>query len=169
MTERGRPEPPGAADERATLVGFLDFHRATLAWKCRGLSPEQLARRSVPPSGLSLLGLVRHLADVERSWFDRVAGIKRAPLFFTEDDLNLDFDGAHGDDASVAAAFSAWRVSIAEAREVTAGSGLDDTFEHPRNGTTSLRWVLVHLVEEYARHNGHADLLRETIDGATGE
>jgi uncharacterized damage-inducible protein DinB len=169
IDEQGRPEPPAAGDERATLTGFLDFHRATLQWKCAGLTPAELARRSVPPSGLSLLGLVRHLADVERSWFDRVAGVQREPIFFTTDDPDLDFGGASASSDAVGVAFAAWQTSIGEAREVTDRTQLDDTFEHPRHGSTSLRWVLTHLVEEYARHNGHADLLREAIDGATGE
>jgi uncharacterized damage-inducible protein DinB len=165
----GRAEPPLTGDERATLAGFLDFHRATLERKCAGLSPEQLARRSVPPSTLSLLGLVRHLADVERTWFDRVAGQQRDPLFFTDDDPDLDFTGGAPTDASVREAFAAWRTAVAEGRDVTARTALDATFEHSRRGTTSFRWVLTHLVEEYARHNGHADLLREAVDGVTGE
>jgi len=102
-----RPEPPFTGDERGTLVGFLDFHRATLEGKCAGLSGEQLARRASAPSTLSLLGLVRHLADVERVWFDRVAGAERATRFYTGDDPDRDFDGAHGDAATVDEAFAA--------------------------------------------------------------
>jgi uncharacterized damage-inducible protein DinB len=169
MNDEDRPEPPLTGDERATLNGFLDFHRATVEWKCSRLTAEQLARRSTPPSTMSLLGLVRHLADVERSWSDRVAGVQRDPFFYTAERPNDDFDGAEADPAAVEQAFATWRAEVDNARRVTAATELDATFEHPRNGTTSLRWVLAHMVEEYARHNGHADLLREAIDGATGE
>ncbi|MDT4911911.1 MAG: hypothetical protein QOC66_1039 [Pseudonocardiales bacterium] len=170
IDEDGRPEPPHTSDERATIEGFLDFHRATLELKCRGLTPEQLATRSVPPSSLSLLGIVRHLTDVERNWFDRfVRETKRPPLFYSEDEPDGDFDNAVGTAAAVEEAFAAWRAAVEESRAASARTALDATFDHPRNGPTSLRWVLTHLVEEYARHNGHADLLRETIDGATGE
>jgi len=170
VTEDERPEPQRVADERATLVGFLDFHRATLEWKCAGLSPEQLARRAVPPSTMSLLGLVRHLADVERGWFDRVeTGVRRPPVYYSADDPDGDFDGAVGEPAVVEDAFASWRGAVDEARAITARTPLDATFEHEREGTTSFRWVLTHMIEEYARHNGHADLLRQVIDGSTGE
>jgi uncharacterized damage-inducible protein DinB len=167
-----RPEPPRVGDERATLAGFLDYQRATLEWKCDGLDAEQLARRAMPPSTLSLLGIVRHMAEVEWSWFDRfpMNGYRRDPYFFTLDDLNRDFDGAVADPDVVAEAFEKWRSAVAESREVTASHDLDATFTHMRSKeTTSLRWVLLHMIEEYARHNGHADLLREAIDGETGE
>jgi hypothetical protein len=171
MKENERPEPPLTGDERATLAGFLDYQRATLEWKCDGLTPEQLARRSMPPSTLSLLGLVRHMTDVERGWFDRVAtGVRRPPIFYSAEEPDLDFDGAVADPAAVEEAFAAWRTAVAEAREVVARTELAATFVHDRSGEQmSLRWVLAHMIEEYARHNGHADLLREAIDGATGE
>jgi uncharacterized damage-inducible protein DinB len=170
IDEDGRPEPPLTADERATLEGFLDFHRATLELKCRGLTPEQLAARSVPPSSISLLGLVRHLADVETGWFHRVAtGTARTPQFYSDAEPDGDFDHATGTQDAVDEAFTAWREAVDESRAIGARTPLDATFEHPRHGPTSLRWVLVHMVEEYARHNGHADLLRERIDGVTGE
>jgi uncharacterized damage-inducible protein DinB len=170
IDEDGRPEPPLTADERATLEGFLDFHRATLELKCRGLTPEQLAARSVPPSSMSLLGLVRHLADVETGWFHFVAtGTRRTPRFYSADEPDGDFDHAVGEPAAVEEAFTAWREAVQESRAISARTPLDATFEHPRHGTMSLRWVLVHMVEEYSRHNGHADLLRERIDGVTGE
>jgi uncharacterized damage-inducible protein DinB len=171
MTDaEGRPVPPQTGDERATLAGFLDFHRATLEWKCTGLTPDQLARRATAPSTMSLLGLVRHLAEVERAWFDRVdTGVRRPPIFFSDDEPNRDFDGAVADQMVVDEAFATWRTSIDESRTVAARTELDATFEHPRQGPTSLRWVLNHMIEEYARHNGHADLLREAIDGQTGE
>jgi uncharacterized damage-inducible protein DinB len=164
-----RPQPPFVGDERTLLTGFLDFHRATLAWKCAGLTPDQLARRSLPPSSMSLLGLVRHLAEVERAWFDRVAGADRSLQYSSPQDRDRDFDGAVGGPDAAAESFYAWRAAVGEARMVTARTDLDATFEHPRDGTTSLRWVLIHLIEEYARHNGHADLLREVLDGSTGE
>ena len=166
-----RPEPPTTGDERSTLVGFLDFQRATLEWKCDGLSAEQLARRAVPTSTLSLLGLVRHLAEVERSWFRRrFADEDAPPLYFTDAEPDLDFDGAVADEAVVARAFADWRAQIARAQEIIAAAPLERTFVHDRTGETiSLRWILAHMIEEYARHNGHADLLREAIDGATGE
>jgi uncharacterized damage-inducible protein DinB len=166
----GRPLPPQAGDERASLEGFLDYHRATLAWKCSGLSPEQLAERAVPPSSMSLLGLVRHLADVETGWFDRVdTGVRRPPVYSSETEPDGDFDGAAADPAVVEDAFATWQRAVEQSRAVTARTPLDATFEHPRDGTTSLRWVLLHMIEEYARHNGHADLLRERLDGAVGE
>jgi uncharacterized damage-inducible protein DinB len=172
VKENERPEPPLTGDERATLVGFLDYHRATLEWKCSDLTPEQLAARATPPSTLSLLGLVRHLAEVEFAWFDRVkTGDRRPPTFYSEERPDDDFDGAVADQAVVDEAFATWRAAIEESRAVIAAHELDDTFVHKRwdNATISLRWVLVHMIEEYARHNGHADLLREAIDGSTGE
>ena len=166
-----RRYPENTGDERATLTGFLDYQRGTLEWKCAGLSPEQLARRASPPSTLSLLGIVRHLADVERTWFRRrIASESVPPIFFTETEPDLDFDGAVGDPEVVATAFSAWRREVARAREITSSVKLDDTFVRPGTGETlSVRWLLTHMIEEYARHNGHADLLREAIDGQTGE
>jgi uncharacterized damage-inducible protein DinB len=164
-----RVEPPNVAGEREMLSGWLDFHRATLARKCAGLDAEQLACRSVPPSTLSLLGLVRHLADVERTWFDRVTGRVRDSNYGTEHDPDFDLNGAAADPEQVARAFGDWERAVAESRAVFAGAALEETFEHPRDGTQSVRWVMVHLIEEYARHHGHADLLREAIDGVTGE
>ena len=171
MRPDDRPEPPLHADERSTLAGFLDYQRATLEWKCSQLTAAQLAQRAMPPSSLSLLGIVRHMADVERGWFDRVrtGGDRRPALFSSSDRPDGDFDGAVPDDAIVREAFAAWRAAIDESNAVVTSKALDDTFEHPRAGTTSVRWVLVHMIEEYARHNGHADLLREAIDGTTGD
>jgi uncharacterized damage-inducible protein DinB len=170
MRDEERPEPPLEGDERATLTGFLDYQRATLEWKCSDLSPDELARRSMPPSTLSLLGIVRHMADVERGWFDRVAGRSRPPYYYTAEDRDGDFDGAVADQAVVDDAFATWRAEIARSQAVVAEADLGDTFVHDRTGERfSLRWVLAHMIEEYARHNGHADLLREAIDGSTGE
>ena len=151
------------------MLEFLDYHRATFAWKCEGLDAEQLARRSAPPSTMSLLGLLRHLADVERSWFDRVAGRRREQYYFTDGEPDLDFDGAIADPEIVAQAYANWAEAIADSRAVAATVGLDDWFESTHSGRLTVRWLYAHLLEEYARHNGHADLLREAIDGATGE
>ncbi|MFL6125780.1 DinB family protein [Actinophytocola sp.] len=160
---------PVTGDERAVLAATLRAQRATLEVKCAGLAAE-LAERSVPPSTLSLLGLVRHLADVERRWFRQVlAGQDAPPLFSSADAPDGDFDGAVADAAVIAGAWAAWRVEVAFAERFTANApDLDVTGEDGWRGTVSLRWVLIHMVEEYARHNGHADLLRERIDGAVG-
>ena len=163
-----RPEPPYTGDERATLEGFLDFHRATLLWKCAGLTDDQMRERSVPPSALSLHGLVRHLADVERSWFrQRFAGEDVPDLFYSEDDPDRDFLDTAG--ADVAADLALFRAEVEAVKETVRDRGLDETCTSPSGRTYSLRWIYAHMIEEYARHNGHADLLRERIDGATGE
>jgi uncharacterized damage-inducible protein DinB len=160
-------------DERGVLTEILAGQRATLELKCAGLGPE-MARRSVAPSTLSLLGLVRHLADVERRWFRRVlAGEPAPPLFTSEKRPDDDFDGANTDAASITgsitAAWGAWRAEVAFAERFTAASpDLGVTGKDTWLGDVSLRWVLAHMIAEYARHNGHADLLRERIDGAIG-
>lgn len=164
-----RSSPPRSAPEREMLEAWLDFHRITLERKCSGLSPEQLRRRAVPPSSLSLLGLVRHMAEVERNWFRRALAHEDAPPHYRSDhDPNGAFD--HVDTADVAEAFTIWRAECAQARTVVAS--FSDLNELGRNetrpGRPSVRWVLVHMIEEYARHNGHADLLREVIDGVVG-
>jgi uncharacterized damage-inducible protein DinB len=159
---------PTTGDERAMLVGFVRSQRETLVAKCAGLT-DALAARAVPPSTLSLIGLVRHLADMERRWFRSVLAGQQAPaLFATEANPDADFDYATADPATVAAAWAAWRSEVAFAEEFTAATPLDHTGHDNWRGAVSLRWVLVHMVEEYARHNGHADLLRERIDGAVG-
>jgi len=165
-----RTEPPVAGDEKATLTGFLDYHRATLLLKCAGLTPRQLIIRSCPPSSLSLLGLVRHLSQVETGWLRaRFVGEDESDFYGPGD---ADFEVTHADEQSVAAAFSHYTEVVSRSRAIVAGAQLHTMTAraHPRTGEHfSLRWILVHLVEEYARHNGHADLLREAIDGATGE
>ena len=160
---------PAVGDELTVLAGVLRAQRATLEVKCAGLT-EELAVRSVPPSTLSLLGLVRHLADVERRWFRQVlAGQDAPPRFATADAPDDDFDGAVGETAVIAEAWTAWRAEVTFAEEFTAAAPtLEVTGEDGWRGTVSLRWVLIHMVEEYARHNGHADLLRERIDGMVG-
>jgi uncharacterized damage-inducible protein DinB len=166
-----RTDPPVRADERSTIVAFLRWQRGTLELKCSGLDAAELARRSVDPSTLSLLGLVRHMAEVERSWFRRVmAGQDAPPHFYSETDPDGDFDGAVPDPEVVAQAWSLWRAEVEFAeRFVAEAPDLDVTGNHRWHGAVSLRWVLAHMVEEYARHNGHADLLRQRIDGAVGQ
>ena len=161
-------EPSLVGSERETLLGFLDWHRATLELKCSGLSDEQLRLQASPPSTLSLLGLVRHMAEVERSWFRRVIGGEDVGLVYSD---SWDYQAAYDTTgADIDQAWANWRAEIDAARRVVETKGLDDTGIHRRNGETfSLRWVLVHMIEEYARHNGHADFLREAIDGQTGE
>jgi uncharacterized damage-inducible protein DinB len=162
---------PTRGDERVTLAEFLRYQRATLELKCSGLGAADLARRSAEPSTLSLLGVVRHMADVERRWFrQRLAGQDAPPHFYSDADPDGDFDGALPDARLVAQAWAVWRAEVAFAdRFVAEAPDLEITGTDPWRGTVSLRWVLVHMVEEYARHNGHADLLRERIDGAVGQ
>jgi uncharacterized damage-inducible protein DinB len=163
-----RTDPPQLADERAMLDGWLDYHRATLLIKCSGLTGEQLARRATPPSSMSLLGLLRHLSDVERIWFhQRLRGETRVPQYWTDEYPDGDFDLV--DPARAEADHHDYLTVLAEVRAVAATHELTDTFVHPRDGEMSVRWLYLHLIEEYARHNGHADLLRQAIDGAVGE
>jgi predicted RNA-binding Zn ribbon-like protein len=161
-----RHRPPLVADERAMLDAFLDSHRATLLIKCRGLSNAQLKLRSAEPSTLSLLGLVRHLTEVERSWFRRrvagETGASVAPLYYSEERPDDDFDAT--DAVEPSAVFATYLEEVERCRTAVAGTSLDTVV-----GERSLRWVYLHMLEEYARHNGHADLLRERIDGATGQ
>ena len=163
-----RTEPPLEAGEREMLTGWLDYHRATLAWKCEGLTDAQLRERAVPPSSLSLLGLVRHMAEVERSWFQRVLhGEDAPPRYFDDDNPDGDFDDV--DTADVAEAFAAWRADCQRATELIAAAPSLDVTGERRGERFSLRWILTHMIEEYARHNGHADLLRQRIDGSVGD
>lgn len=159
--------------EKATLREYLGNYRLTLEMKCGGLDPEQLARRSVPPSNLSLLGLIRHLAQMENHWFQRVLqGRTDLPrLYKTDDDADADFNGAVADPAVVEEAFATWKAQIAAADEWLDALDEDDLGRNVVYGgeTVSIRDVLVHVVEEYARHAGHADLLRECVDGRTGQ
>jgi uncharacterized damage-inducible protein DinB len=168
-----RTDPPGEGGELATLTGFLDWYRKTLELKCSGLDAEALARRSVEPSKMSLLGLVRHMSDVERGWFRWfMAGEDVPDRFSSKSDPDGDWDGAKPDPAVVEEAWAAWREEVAFAEQfVAAAPGLDLIGKRVDSGRgkLSLRWVLTHMVEEYARHIGHADLLRERIDGAVGQ
>jgi uncharacterized damage-inducible protein DinB len=161
-----RAEPPLAAQERAMLDAWLDFHRDTLALKCDGLTGEQLRQRTVPPSSISMLGLVRHMAEGERQWFKMVLGGQQIPYnYYTDDDPEAEFEV---DDADVAEAFETWRSECADARKLAAAAPSLDTTGTQDGKEFSLRWIMIHMIEEYARHNGHADLVRERIDGTVG-
>jgi uncharacterized damage-inducible protein DinB len=163
-----RVDEPFAGDERAILDGFLEWYRATLLHKCVGLTAEQLAEPAVPPSNLSLLGLIRHMTEVERSWFRRrFAGETVEYLYVSDEQSDADFEDALADRAETD--YAAFIRELALVRATAARHTLDETFFHPRRRTPmSLRWVYVHLIEEYARHAGHADLLRERLDGTVG-
>lgn len=168
LTAPRRVDPPLVSAERESLDAWLDYHRATLLTKCAGLDGEQLARRAVPPSTLSLLGLVRHMAEVERYWFREVLeGEDLEDLFCTRQNPDGDFDDV--DPAGAEQDVATFGAQVAAAREAAARHGLDDTGDAGRRGPVDLRWIYVHMVEEYARHNGHADLLRECVDGVTGD
>ncbi|QSB13549.1 DinB family protein [Natronosporangium hydrolyticum] len=163
-----RHDPPYVADEREMLVGWLEFHRATLLHKCAGLTDEQLIQAACPPSNLTLLGLVRHMAEVERNWFSHRFGDQPVePLYWREDQPDYDFEAVAS--ADPAADFAIFTKEIEQSRRAVATRSLDEVFEYRKGGMISLRWVYIHMIEEYARHNGHADLLRERIDGVTGE
>jgi uncharacterized damage-inducible protein DinB len=158
-------------DERATLLAFLHRYRLVIEMKCADLDADQLASRSVPPSTMSLLGLIRHMADVERYWFRRVmAQSDVPPLYWLDDVPDNDWLGAVADPALVDDAWRAWRGEVAFAEKFVADSpDLGVMGFHQDGSSTSLRSVLVHMIEEYARHCGHADLLRERIDGRVGQ
>ncbi|MFF9035727.1 DinB family protein [Streptomyces sp. NPDC014892] len=167
----GDPRGEGGFEgERATLVGYLRNQRLTLELKCAGLDAEALARRSVPPSNLSLLGLVRHLAGVEQYWFrEALAGRPEPRHYRAGEDPDGDFNEAVADPEAVADAWRTWRAEVDFAeRFVAAAPDLAVTGHHD-GAPIALREVLVHLIEEYARHNGHADLLRERVDGRIGQ
>ena len=152
------------------MVDFVKFQRQTLEVKCAGLNADQMARRSVPPSTMSLLGLVRHLAHVERVWFRiRFDGQDVPRLYQTPEDPDGDFNGAVADQAVVDEAWATWREEVAFAEKWTRDHPLDFVADTGDGSPISLRELLVHMVEEYARHNGHADLLRERIDGRIGQ
>jgi uncharacterized damage-inducible protein DinB len=161
----------GPEGERATLLDYLRAYRLTMEMKCADLDAAQLARRSVPPSTMSLLGLIRHMADVERNWFRRVmAQADAPPLYWSDDVPDADWLGAVGDPAVVDDAWRAWRDEVAFAEKFVADSpDLGIKGINPDGTSTALRSVLVHMIEEYARHCGHADLLRERIDGRVGQ
>ncbi len=166
------PREGGASlgDERATLVEFLRGQRLTLQLKCAGLDAAELARRAVEPSTMSLLGLLRHLAEVERTWFRRrFTGQDVPKRYQSEAEPDGDFDGAVADEAVVDEAWAAWREEVAFAEQFVRETDLDFVGKDSNGDPISLRELLVHMIEEYARHNGHADLLRERIDGRVGQ
>jgi hypothetical protein len=162
-----RTQPPETGAERALLDGFLDFHRDTLLWKCAGLTDEQLRTRAVPTSALTLLGMLRHLTEVERGWFFDHLPHEATPIYFSEDAPDDDFDAL--DSVPVAEVVARYRAEVDRIRQEIASVPLDHEYTDRRGHTFSLRWVYIHMIEEYARHNGHADLIREAIDGVTGE
>jgi hypothetical protein len=163
-----RTRPPRVADERTMYQSWLDYHRGTLLWKCEGLTDEQLKTAATEPSNLTLLGLLRHMAQVERGWFfDDWSGVRAEPLYSTEESEDADFEDLAG--ATYVETKATFLAECATADEAVRGHSLDETVLGPGEEPISLRWIYVHMIEEYARHNGHADLLRERIDGATGQ
>ncbi|MEV1043643.1 DinB family protein [Streptomyces sp. NPDC049916] len=173
MSTAERPMPPLEADERTSLESWLDFYRATLAQKCEGLSDEQLREASAAPSSITLLGLLQHLAEVERNWFRRVLAQEDAPpIHPAREGDKARSEGHDGgfdltDASSYEEASERWRAEVAVARENCSGRALDDTSPFA-GGRVTLRWIYTHMIGEYARHCGHADLIRERVDGRTG-
>ena len=168
-TDRARPAQN--AGEREMLTGWLEHHRGILMWKCEDLTAEQLRRRAVPPSTLSLLGLVRHMAEVERGWFQQVFLGEDVPdLYDRSADEDADFNDV--DQADPAEAFNAFELECAASRRIVEQAQSLDVLSKQVSERTgqpfSLRWIVTHMIEEYARHNGNADLLRECVDGSTG-
>jgi uncharacterized damage-inducible protein DinB len=173
-----RPEPPYEGGEVATLLGFLDYQRATLEWKCRGLSDEQL-RVALRPSSMTLGGLLKHLACVEDSWLTETVAGEPLPEPWASVDFEADPEWTWHTAASDSGEFlrALWTERVNRSRAVVQaqlsrgeGAALSETHAAwGRQDPVSLRWVLVHMIEEYARHNGHADLMRESIDGQTGD
>ena len=164
-----RTDPDLQAGEVQLLGQFLDYHRATLELKCADLDEAQLKVRAVPPSSLSLLGLVRHLTEVEYNWFAIwLDGQPDKAFYYAPDDPDGDFDNV--DSQPVPDVWAAYHRVVAESRRIlgTYADGGELARGGPRR-PRNVRWVLTHMIEEYARHNGHADLLREVIDGAVGE
>lgn len=162
-----RVDPGGTLAERDMLLAYLDYHRQTLARKLDGLTGEQAVTRSTV-SALTLLGIVRHLTEVERGWVNEdFDGQELPPLYSRPGAPDADFEEL--DPARLEADLAAWRAQIADTNAIVGAHQLDSRVEHERMGEISLRWILLHVLEEYARHNGHADILREAIDGAVGE
>jgi uncharacterized damage-inducible protein DinB len=160
--------PPNFGSEREMLRAFLEFHRTTLAMKCEGLTDKQLREQSMPPSTLSLLALVRHMAEVERAWFRRVFDDNDAPMVWSD---TIDFQAAYdASESTRAEAFTAWEAEVENSRRIEReAESLDLSGFQPRwEEDVSLRMVMLHLLLEYGRHNGHADFLREGVDGTVG-
>ncbi|MFI0480364.1 DinB family protein [Actinomadura sp. 9N215] len=176
VDEQGRPEPPFAGDEASTLLGFLDYQRATLEWKCSGLEADGL-RATVAVSSMTLGGLLKHLAFIEDWWCARWLHGRDLQTVWTAADWDADPDWIWhtAGEESPERLRALWSESVSRSRSLVAEALADGGLERPAvrswpdGNTPSLRWILVHLIEEYARHNGHADLLRESVDGQTGE
>ncbi|HEV7654675.1 MAG TPA: DinB family protein [Mycobacteriales bacterium] len=162
-----RTWPATVGAERDLLTQLLDYHRETLAWKCAGLTDEQLRARPIATTTLSLLGLVRHLTEVDRDRFSEFFGDPPVPIYCTDAAPEADLEETGS--VPVAEVFSRWRDEAGRIRQGLAAVPLDARITDPRGRSYSLRWNYLHVIEEYARHNGHADLLREAIDGVTGE
>jgi uncharacterized damage-inducible protein DinB len=164
-------DPDRLSSEKQALDEWVDFHRATLLMKCRGLTPVQLITRSVEPSTLTLLGLVRHMSEVERGWFRRTAAREDIDFEYSTDE-NPDADLLDVETADAFADLAHFVEECRLSRVATAHLSLDEVVPsrgHHVERTRNVRWIYLHMIEEYARHNGHADLLRERIDGATGD
>lgn len=176
IDDHGRPEPPVAGDEVASLLGFLDYQRATFAWKCSGLDAAGL-RATVGASTMTLGGMLKHLALVEQGWFSRsLHGHDRTPPWDTVDwDADPDWEWHSAAADAPDDLRTLWQAAVTRSRALTAEAlatgGLDQLAKRtwPDGRAPSLRWIVLHMIEEYARHNGHADLLRESVDGETGE
>lgn len=177
IDEQGRPEPPFAADEVETLKGYLDYQRSTLEWKTRGLTTEQLRTRAIPTSVMTLGGILGHLAWVESYWFEEVTAGQKPPAPWDTMDFAADEDAdwALGNSIDADEVRSLWMANVERSRcvvdeAVAKPDGLGTVVEAwGGRAQVSVRWVITHMIEEYARHNGHADILREAIDGETGE
>jgi uncharacterized damage-inducible protein DinB len=176
VDEHGRPRPPIDGDETETLLGYLDYQRATLAWKCRGVDAAGL-QVTVGGSVMTLGGMLKHMACVEHDWFVQwLSGLDKEPPWDTVDwEADEDWEFRSAADDSPEELFALWEAATARSRELTARAiaegglgkrGAKPWFDGP---VPTLRWMLCHMIEEYARHNGHADLLRESADGQTGE
>ena len=165
-----RVDPPFGTDERTSLEAWLDYHRATLLLKCEGLDAATLRARPVPTSLMSLQGLVRHMTEVERAWFRRRFTNEDVPPLYYDRETNPEGDFEIPEDREWAEDLAAWVAEVEACRAVAAGRGLDEAGTHERTGeTVDLRWIYLHMIEEYARHNGHADLLRELAGGSVFE
>jgi len=159
-------DPPRHADERDTLAGFLDLQRGVMLRKVADLDDASL-RRSMTPSGLTLLGMLKHLAYVERWWFRAVFAGEDVRFPWTDDDPDADWRADPAESVDSIAAL--YREECARAREIVAAASFDDACTTPKGDSITLRWIVAHMIEETARHLGHADIMREAIDGATGD
>jgi uncharacterized damage-inducible protein DinB len=176
IDEQGRPEPPVAADETATLLGFLDYQRATFAWKCRGLDAAGL-QATVGASSMTLGGMLKHLALVEDGWFSRslYGRDRQSPWDAVDWEADPDWEWHSAAEDTPDELFALWEDAVTRSRslvsEALADGGLDRLAQRtwPDGRAPSLRWIVCHMIEEYARHNGHADLIRESVDGQVGE